>query len=125
MPESRSDANGMPGSDTVPSDICGLDTTARPLASWKLRQRQLPEPSDKKRPQSPAAVVMFAAPGRIKLVALCVSVSAPENTTYFVMPAAIVPRPVIVVVPVIVRNWDSFVPKSVVVALAMVSLAIV
>ena len=91
----------------------------------KLRHFQLPDPSEIKRPVSPAAVVMFAAPGRIRLVALCVRIKAPEKVTYLVMPAEIVPRPVIVVTPDTVRYWLSLVPRSVVVALAMVSLAMV
>ncbi len=50
---------------------------------------------------SPAAVVMFAAPGKISEVALCVKVSTPANTSRRRAPAAIVSNPVIVVVPVI------------------------
>ena len=47
---------------------------------------------------SPAAVAMFALPGRIRLVALCVSVNAPTNSRSRLVPAAIASKAVIVVV---------------------------
>ncbi len=65
-----------------------------------IKQRQFPAPSETNKPQSPATVVMFAAPGRIRLVALWVNVSAPAKRTNFQIPAETVPRPVMVVVPV-------------------------
>ena len=44
---------------------------------------------------------MFAPVGRINDVALCVSVRMPPNTTLRRAPEAIVPSPVMVVVPVV------------------------
>ena len=63
---------------------------------------------------SPAAVVMFAAPGRIRLVPLCVSVRMLSNTSRRRVPACIVPSAVIVVVPVTCANGVVTVERSVV-----------
>ena len=81
---------------------------------------QLPEPSERMIATSPAAVVILAAPGRIRLVALWVRVKAPEKVSTFLMPAVSVPNPVIVVVPVTVISPSLTVDKSVVVAEAIV-----
>src|SRR5262245_58728715 len=56
--------------------------TAGPtLAPMYDQHRQLPLLSDTNVAVSPAAVVMLAPPGRISVVALCVSVSAPLKRT--------------------------------------------
>jgi hypothetical protein len=68
---------------------------------------------------SPATVVMFAAPGRIKLVALWVRVKAPVKMMTFHTPALTVPKEVMVVVPVTLWARPSTAPRSVVVAEAM------
>ena len=69
---------------------------------------------------SHAAVVIFVpALGRMREVALCVSVRIPEKVAFIVVPACTVPRPVIVVVPVIVTELPVAAERSVVVALAM------
>ena len=80
---------------------------------------QLPLPKETNVAVSPATVVIFAAPGNIKLVALCVNVKAPVNLTILRVPACIVPKPVIVVVPVTSTKLPVAAPISVVVALAM------
>ena len=72
---------------------------------------------------SPAAVDMFAAPGKISDVPLCVSVNALENTSHFLTPAATAPKAVIVVVPVTVITPSRSVDRSVVDAEAMLLLA--
>jgi len=82
-------------------------------------QRQLPEPSEMTMAVSLAAVVIFAAPGRIRLVALWVRVKAPANLRIFHTPAATVPNPVIVVVPVMLCFKPPTAPRSVVVAEAI------
>ena len=62
---------------------------------------QLPPPKLMNSAVSLAAVEMFAAPGRIRLVALCVSVKALENLTHRLMPLLTLSKAVIVVVPLI------------------------
>lgn len=79
-------------------------------------QIQLPDPSDLNIPTSPAEVWMFAPPGRIRVVALWVSVKEPSNWHTRRIPAEMVPSPVIEVVPVISMNSPFAAPMSVVVA---------
>jgi hypothetical protein len=62
---------------------------------------------------------MLAEPGSINEVALWVKVKAPVNLTVRLIPAAIVPRAVIVVVPVTSTNSPVAAPISVVEAEAM------
>src|SRR3990167_745388 len=92
---------------------------AAPLARSKNKQNQFPEPSDMNIARSFAAVVIFAALGRIRDVALCVSVKAPVNLTILQIPSATVPSPVIVVVPVIWIYLPVAAPIFVVVAEAI------
>jgi hypothetical protein len=68
---------------------------------------------------SPAAVVMFAPPGRIRVDELWVRVSAPANFTHALRPALSVAKSmsVIVVVPVMLKYPPS--PSETVPALAM------
>ena len=76
--------------------------------------------------QSPATVVMFAAPGRMSDVLLCVKVSAPENSMNLTAPVgAVEPSDVIVVVPEMMIDLDKTEPRSVVVADAIVDCEIV
>ena len=69
-----------------------------------VTHRQFPEPSLRNTATSPAAVVMFAAPGRIRLVALCVSNSAPSNTIVRSIPASTVPK-LLAASPVVPVMW--------------------
>ena len=85
----------------------------------KSKQIQLPEPRDLKKPTSLATVTIFAAPGKIKLVALWVKVKAPVNLTVLSTPAAAVPKAVIVVVPVTSTKLPVAVAKFVVLAEAI------
>lgn len=71
---------------------------------------QFPEPRETARKQSLAAVVMLAAPGSIRLVALCVSVRDAANRPYLTTPAATVPKLVMVVVPVILTLFVGAAP---------------
>ena len=69
--------------------------------------------------QSQTAVIMFAEVGRIRLVALYVSVKIPLKISVIFVPAVTVPNDVIVVVPVTVRVFPVATDRSVVVAEAM------
>ncbi|OOZ38102.1 hypothetical protein BOW52_09310 [Solemya elarraichensis gill symbiont] len=83
-------------------------------------QRQLPDPKEVIIATSPAAVVIFAAPGRIRDVPLWVKVNASAKIKVRCMPAVSVPKPVIVVVPVTVITPSATEERSVVVAEAIV-----
>lgn len=62
------------------------------------------------------AVVMFADPGKIRDVLLLVRVRMPENVTVRRVPAAIVSKAVIVVVPLTITYGPVAAPIGVVVA---------
>ena len=69
---------------------------------------------------SSAAVVIFVpAFGKSKDVALYVSVSIPANVNFITVPACAVPKPVMVVVPVILTELPVAAARFVVVADAM------
>ena len=82
------------------------------------RQRQWPAASLVKRAVSPAAVTILAPPGRIRLVASCVSVSAPAKRRKRSLLAA-VPKLVMALVPVTATNNAPAAPISQVAAEAM------
>jgi hypothetical protein len=66
---------------------------------------------------SSATVVILALPGSKREVALYVSVRAPANTTFRIVPVVETPRDVIVVVPVIVTVFPApYTPITVVAA---------
>ena len=79
--------------------VCVL-LSSEPSARTYRVQRQLPEPSERKVAMSPAAVWMFCPVGRMRLVALCVRVNAPSNTTSRSMPAMTESKAVIATTPV-------------------------
>lgn len=62
---------------------------------------------------------MLAAVGKIIVVALYVRVKIPSKIIFFVTPAVMVPKAVIVVVPVMCTSSPVAVERSVVVALAI------
>lgn len=81
---------------------------------------QLPEPSERKVSTSLAWVTMLAAPGST-IAELAVIVRAPANRHSRTSPGTVVPKDVIVEVPVICTDSASAVPRSVVEAEARVA----
>lgn len=99
------------------------DTKAVPFTLWYDIHFQFPDPRETKTPLSPEAVViLLPAFGKIKLVALCVSIRTPEKVIFIVVPAWTVPKPVIVVVQLTVTEFPVAVERSVVVAEAILVL---
>jgi hypothetical protein len=112
----------MVGTDALPPPD---PVKAEPSAREYHCMRQLPDPKDVQPHSSPAAVVMFAAVVRISAVALWVSCRMPAKRVTRSMPAAAVPSPVIVVVPVMVTLRPVAVLRSVVDAEAISALCFV
>lgn len=90
--------------------------TLEPSARVYSVHLQLPLHSDTKVAVSLAAVVMLPRVGRIRLVALYVRSKAPANRTFTVVQAVVVPKEVIVIVPVMCTKLPVAAPKSTVLA---------